>query len=283
MRFENNTMRSFDPDIIPHHEIHRLLVGGVAPRPIALVSSLDKDGGSNLSPFSFINVFGVNPAVLCFSPAFSGKTGMPKHTMLNILQTRECTVSIVTYEMVHQISLASAPYDRGVDEFTKSGLTKRASVKIAPPGVAESPFVMETKLLHHIDFGKAHGSANLMICEVVMLHVNENVLTEQGSVDPLLIDQVARLGGPYYTRAKRGIFALPQPGKPLAGIDRLPEEIRSSPILTGKHLAQLASLEELPEPLIENDSTIIVRHTQARELLEQGNVSEAWNVLLGKM
>ena len=274
-------MRSFDPDIIPHHEIHRLLVGGVAPRPIALVSSLDKHGASNLSPFSFFNVFGVNPAVLCFSPAYSGKTGNPKHTMLNILDTRECTVSIVTYEMVHQISLASAPYDRGVDEFTKSGLTKRPSVKVAPPGVAESPFVMEAKLLHHIDFGKRPGSANLMICELVMLHVNECVLTEQGGVDPLLIDQVARLGGPYYTRAKRGIFALPQPGTPLAGIDRLPEEIRSSPILTGRHLAQLASLEEIPSDTIEDESTMkTAAAPAAKELLEQGNVGDAWKALV---
>jgi len=114
-------MRSFDPDVIPYNEIHRLLVGGVAPRPIALVSTLDKEGRSNLSPFSFFNVFGVNPAVLCFSPSYSGKTGNPKHTMLNLLETKECTVSIVTFEMVHQISLASAPYERGVDEFIKSG------------------------------------------------------------------------------------------------------------------------------------------------------------------
>jgi flavin reductase (DIM6/NTAB) family NADH-FMN oxidoreductase RutF len=275
-------MRSFDPDVIPYNEIHRLLVGGVAPRPIALVSTLDKEGRSNLSPFSFFNVFGVNPAVLCFSPSYSGKTGNPKHTMLNLLETKECTVSIVTFEMVHQISLASAPYERGVDEFIKSGLTKRPSVKVAPPGVAESPFVMEAKLLHHIDFGKAHGSANLMICEVVMLHVSESVLTAQGGVDPLLIDQVARLGGPYYTRAKRGIFALPQPGAPLAGIDRLPEEIRSSPIFTGKQLAQLASLEELPNDVIENDSTMAARHTSAQALLEQGDVAAAWRTLAGR-
>jgi flavin reductase (DIM6/NTAB) family NADH-FMN oxidoreductase RutF len=274
-------MPSFDPDIIPHHEIHRLLVGGVAPRPIALVSSLDKSGASNLSPFSFFNVFGVNPAVLCFSPAYSGKTGQPKHTMLNILETRECTVSIVTYEMVHQISLASAPYDRGVDEFTKSGLTKRASIKVDPPGVAESPFVMEAKLVHHIDFDKRHGSANLMICEVVMLHVSESVLTEQGAVDPVLIDQVARLGGPYYTRAKRGIFALPQPGAPLAGVDRLPEEIRSSPILTGQNLAQLASLEEIPAGSIEDDATLESRHLLAKEYLDRGDVSGAWKTLTG--
>ncbi len=275
-------MRTFDPDTVPHHEIHRLLVGGVAPRPIALVSSLDASGVSNLSPFSFFNVFGVNPVVLTFSPAYSGQTGKPKHTMLNLLETRECTVSIVTFEMVHQISLASAPYDRGIDEFTKSGLTKLPSVKVSAPGVAESPFVMEAKLLHHIDFGKRPGSANLMVCEVVMLHVSEHVLTEHGGIDPHLIDQVARLGGPYYTRAKRGLFALPQPGKPLAGIDRLPEEIRSSPILTGKHLAQLASLEEIPNDMIEDDVSLEARHMAARESLDRGDVGSAWRTLAGK-
>jgi flavin reductase (DIM6/NTAB) family NADH-FMN oxidoreductase RutF len=275
-------MRSFDPDLISHQEIHRLLVGGVAPRPIALVSSQNKDGASNLSPFSFFNVFGVNPAILTFSPAYAGKSGMPKHTMLNILETRECTVSIVTYEMVHQISLASAPYDRNIDEFIKSGLTKRPSVKVAPPGVAESPFIMEAKLLHHIDFGGQPGSANLLICEVVMVHIKEKVLTEQGGIDPFLIDQVARLGGPYYTRAKRGIFALPQPGKPLVGIDRLPEEVRSSPILTGRHLAQLASLEDLPFDVVEDDSSIDTRHTAAREHLDNGDVAAAWHSLAGK-
>ncbi len=275
-------MRSFDPSVVDSPEIHRLLVGGVAPRPIALVSSLDRTGTSNLSPFSFFNAFGVNPAVICFSPAYSGKTGKPKHTMLNILETRECTVSIVTYEMVHQISLASAPYERGIDEFTKSGLTKLPSIKVAPPGVAESPFIMETRLLEHVDFGKGPGSANLMICEVVLIHVDELVLTAQGGIDPLAIDQVARLGGPYYTRAKRGVFALPQPGKPLVGIDRLPEEIRSSPILTGKHLAQLATLEMLPTESIDDDRTLERRHLAAREWLEQGNVDRAWKALVGE-
>ena len=274
-------MLTFDPAILPHSDIHRLLVHGVAPRPIALVSSMDKDGASNLSPFSFFNVFGVNPPVLCFSPAFSGKTGNPKHTMLNIDETRECTVSIVTYEMVHQISLASAPYERGVDEFVKSGLTKLPSTKVRPPGVKESPFVMEAKLLHHLDFGRALGSANMMICEIVMLHVKEEVFNEQGSIDPILMDQVARMGGPYYTRAKEGLFLLPQPGKPLAGIDRLPEEVLTSPILTGKHLAQLASLETIPYDIIGDTSTMKQRHEEARKLLDEGDVEGAWKTLAG--
>ena len=272
-------MRTFDPDIVPQSEIHRLLVGGVAPRPIALVSSLGKDGVSNLSPFSFFNAFGVNPPVICFSPAYSGKTGEPKHTMLNIDETRECTVSIVTYDMVHQISLASAPYERGVDEFVKSGLTKRASLKVAPPGVAESSFIMEARLLQHIDFGHKPGSANMMICEVVMVHVNDAVLNPEGGIDPRRIDQVGRLGGPNYTRAKEGLFMLPQPTQVLVGIDQLPEEIRSSPILTGKHLAQLASLPTIPTAHVSDSTTLHKRHTSAMELLEAGHVDLAWNVL----
>jgi flavin reductase (DIM6/NTAB) family NADH-FMN oxidoreductase RutF len=273
-------MRSFDPDIVSHSEIHRLLVGGIAPRPIALVATMDAHGRFNLSPFSFFNAFGVNPPVIVFSPAYSGKTGAPKHTMLNILETRECTVSIVTYDLVHQISLASAPYERGVDEFVKSGLSKRPSVKVAPPGVSESPFIMEARLIQHIDFGGKPGSANLMICEVVMVHVREKVLTAEDSIDPLQIDQVGRLGGPYYTRALDGIFVLPQPGKPLAGFDRLPDHIRGSSVFTGKHLAQLSSIEEIPE-IPDTITTDESNHTTAREHLEKGDVSAAWNVLTG--
>ena len=199
--------------------------------------------------------------------------------MLNIDETKECTVSIVTNEIVHQISLASAPYERDVDEFVKSGLTKRPSVRVAPPGVAESPFVMEAKLLHHLDFGHAPGSANMMICEVVMIHVKEEVFNEHGSIDPRLMDQVARLGGAYYTRAKEGIFSLPQPGKPLAGIDKLSVEILTSPILTGRHLAQLAALEEIPYEIQADPSTIKQRHEKARMYLDEGDIDAAWEAL----
>lgn len=275
-------MRNFDPDVVAHQDIHRLLVGGVAPRPIALVATMDTSGNVNLSPFSFFNVFGVNPAIVCFSPAYSGRTGKAKDTMLNLLDTRECTVSVVNFNIVHQISLASAPYERGVDEFVKSGLTKLPSVKVAPPGVAESPFVMEAKLLQHVAFGEEPGSANMMICEIVMLHVSDSVMNESGGIDPRLIDQVARLGGPYYTRARDGLFVLPQPGQILAGIDSLPEELRNSPILTGQHLAQLASLPAIPEDYPSNPSTVKTRHKKAALFLEQGDVSAAWTALVGE-
>jgi flavin reductase (DIM6/NTAB) family NADH-FMN oxidoreductase RutF len=275
-------MKTFDPAEMHHSEFHRLLVGGVAPRPIALVSSMDREGNSNLSPFSFFNVFGVNPAVCCFSPAFSGRTGAPKDTMLNLDETGECTVSIVTHDILHQVSLASAPYARGIDEFAKSGLTKRPSVKVRPPSVAESPFSMEAKLLHHLDFGRHPGSANMMVCEIVYLHIDERVFNPEGGIDPLKIDQVARLGGPWYTRAKEGLFKLPQPTKPLVGIDRLPEEIRTSPVLTGKEIAQLATIEDLPTGRYEDASTVHGRHSAARERLSEGDLDGAWSALLAE-
>jgi flavin reductase (DIM6/NTAB) family NADH-FMN oxidoreductase RutF len=273
-------VKTFDPGAMNHSEFHRLLVSGVAPRPIALVSSLDHEGRNNLSPFSFFNVFGVNPAVCCFSPAFSGRTGAPKDTSQNIDETGECTISIVTYEMVQQISLASAPYERGVDEFLKSGLTKRPSVLVAPPGVAESPFVMEVKLLHHLDFGRRPGSANMMICEILLLHVREEVFNESGGIDPRKMDQVARMGGGWYTRAREGLFAYPQPTKPLLGIDRLPEELRTSSILTGRDLALLATIEDAPAGMLGSPVTLEARHKAAQLHLVSGNVPAAWQALM---
>ena len=274
-------MLTFDPSQIPFQETHRLLLGGIAPRPIAFVGSVDKDGNPNLSPFSFFNAFGVNPPVICFSPAFSGKTGKPKDTLLNILETKECTVSIVTYDMVHQASLASAPFEKGIDEFIKAGFTKLQSQKVKPPGVAESPFVMEAKLLKHIEFGGKPGSANMLICEVLLIHVNESILNEKGSIDPRQIDQVARMGGVWYSRAAQGLFELPQPSKVIPGFDLLPDEIRKSPYLTGHDIAKLLNVEEIPQfPESVNPTTLKDRHLRAKELIENDDIDEAWKVLI---
>jgi flavin reductase (DIM6/NTAB) family NADH-FMN oxidoreductase RutF len=274
-------MLTFDPSEIPFQETHRLILGGIAPRPIAFVSSLDNEGKSNLSPFSFFNAFGVNPPVICFSPAFSGKTGKPKDTFLNILETKECTVSIVTYDMVRQASLASAPFERGVDEFIKAGFTKMPSRKVKAHGVMESPFIMEAKLLHHLDFGKRSGSANMLICEVLLIHVREDVLNEKGSIDPRKMDQVARMGGPWYSRAAQGLFELPQPSKIMPGFDLLPDEIRKSPYLTGHDIAKLLDVDEVPKISGKKDlSTIEDRHLRAKELIENDDIDEAWKVLM---
>lgn len=270
--------RTFDPSSIPFPETHRILLSGVAPRPIAFVGSQDREGRVNLSPFSFFNAFGVNPPVVCFSPAFAGKTGLPKDTLLNVLEARECTISIISHDMVHQASLASAPYAHGVDEFEKGGFTKLTSQKIAPPGVAESPFVMETKLLHHIDFGGKPGSANMLICEVLLMHVRDDVFNESGSIDPLRVDHVARMGGAWYTRAKEGAFQYPQPTSPLLGIDGLPEGLRNSSLLTGAELSKLAAITSLPE--IKADLSGDSVHQRLRDQLAAGvPVEEIWRSL----
>lgn len=273
-------MRTFDPASIPFHETHRLLLGGIAPRPVAFVGSLDKDGQPNLAPFSFFNAFGANPPVVCFSPAFSGKTGAAKDTLLNILETKECTISIVTYDMVHQTSLASAPFERGVDEFVKAGFTKYASQKVKAPGVAESPFIMEAKLVKHVDFGGLPGGANMLICEIVLFHISDDVFDEKNSIDPHKMDQIARMGGAWYTRAAHGLFSLPQPAHAVPGFDSLPREVRESAFLTGSDLARLLSYDfSTIEP--ENASESLEnRHKRAKELIEHDDLESAWKILL---
>jgi flavin reductase (DIM6/NTAB) family NADH-FMN oxidoreductase RutF len=269
------SVKTFDPSQMPFPETHRLLLGGIAPRPIAFVGSQDREGRVNLSPFSFFNAFGVNPPIVCFSPAFAGKTGAPKDTLLNVLETKECTISIISYDLVHQASLASAPYPRGVDEFEKGGFTKLASQRVGPPGVAESPFVMEAKLVHHVDFGGRPGSANLLICEILLMHVKEEVLDEKGSIDPVRLDHVARMGGAWYSRAKEGLFSYPQPTSPLLGIDRLPAPLRESSVLTGAELSRLASIASLPE-VSADLSAISVHENIKRQLAENQQVEDIW-------
>lgn len=272
--------RVFNPKEIPFHETHRLLLGGIAPRPIAFVGSIDKDGRPNLAPFSFFNAFGANPPIVCFSPAFSGKTGAPKDTFLNVQETGECTISIVTYDMVHQMSIASAPYERGIDEFTKSGFTKHTSHIVDAPGVSESPFIMEAKLLQHIEFGSLPGGPNMLICEVVLFHINRDVFTDANSIDPRLMDQVARMGGSWYTRAAHGLFELQQPTTISNSFDMLPDEIRNSSVLTGQDIAKLLQ-HPLPSITTKFDlSTSLQRHTRAKELLEFDDVESAWNILV---
>lgn len=272
----------FDPKEIPFPETHRLLLGGIAPRPIAFVGSLDKEGRANLAPFSFFNAFGANPPIVCFSPAYSGKTGASKDTLLNILETGECTISVVTYDMVHQTSIASAPFERGVDEFVKAGFTKHKSVVVKAPGVAESPFIMEAKLKKHIDFGALPGGANMLICEILRFHVDEDVFNEKNVIDPRKMDQVARLGASWYTRAAHGLFELPQPSAIVPGFDLLPDEIRKSPYLTGNDISRLLEAD-LPESLSVHQfdvESLQNRHERAKELIENGDIDSAWKALL---
>ena len=239
-------MRTIDPSSIPPAESHRYLLSCVAPRPIAFVGTQNAAGKVNLSPFSFFNAFGANPPVVAFSPAFRGTDGSAKHSFLNIKETGEFTVSVVSYAMAEQMSLASADWPGEVDEFVKAGFSKLPGVKVLPPGVAESPMVMECKLLQHVELGGKAASGNLMIGEVVMFHIKESVFDGKYPHHDRL-DLVARMGGPFYCRASGdAVFELPKPSGLGLGFDQLPENVRDSHVLTGNHLGKLAGSKEVP-------------------------------------
>ncbi|MBL7924105.1 MAG: flavin reductase family protein [Bacteroidia bacterium] len=296
------SFRTIDPREIKTQEMHAYMLGAIAPRPIAFVSSIDKDGLVNLSPFSFFNAFGSNPPMVIFSPALRGRDGHTKHTLENVRQVDEVVINIVSYDMVQQMSLASTEYPKGTNEFIKSGFSMQDSVMVKPPRVRESPAQLECKVRQIIQTGVRGGAANLVLCEIVLLHLREDVLGEQGSIDPFKIDQVARLGGNWYSRASRGLFEVPKPLTTLGmGVDRLPEEIRLSKVLTGNDLGLLGNTENLPtqeeissftgredvKKLFDtlggdSENLTMAVHLAAHHLLEKGQVNEAWNLLLAR-
>ena len=283
-------MPVIDPENISVSSLHGYLLGAVTPRPIALASTIDSAGRVNLSPFSFFNCFGSNPPILVFSPARRVRDNTTKHTHENILEVPEVVIHIVNYDMVQQVSLASTEYEKGVNEFVKAGFTEAPSVKVRPPRVNEAPVAMECKVRQVIPTGDQGGAANLIICEVVLMHVSDAILDENGKIDPVRLDAVARLGGDWYARIGReALFKVPKPvGKKGIGIDNIPATIRSSDVLTGNDLAQLANVEAIPSldvahPVFLTLGTSLSREGAARkakEFIAQGKVAEAWQVLL---
>ncbi len=240
-------MKRIDPKEASVNEVSKVLLGGVAPRPIALVSTLSLDGQRNLAPFSFFNAFGSNPPVVVFSPARRGRDGSVKDTYNNLIGTRECVIHAVTYSMVQQVSLASTEYPTGTDEFIKAGLTPVASEKVKPFRVAESPFQMECILRQMINVGDGPGSGNLAVCEVVLFHVAEDLFSD-GIIHPDNIDLVGRNSADYYTRAHgSAVFTVKKPiDRRGIGVDQLPKFIRCSHILSANNLGQLANTEQIP-------------------------------------
>jgi len=239
-------MLHYEPKDLSVPEVHRLLLGGVAPRPIALVSTISEDGINNLSPFSFFNAFGANPPIVAFSPSRRGRDATLKDTYNNLVATKECVIQSVTYSMVEQVSLASAEFPPDYDEFIKSGLTPIDSDLVKPKRVKESPFQMECKLLEMRSFGEGGASANLAICQVLKFHVAEDLFTK-GIIDPLKIDLVARMSGSFYSRAADGVFILEQPvGKKCIGYDQVPLHIRQSEIYSANDLGKFGSSESIP-------------------------------------
>lgn len=240
-------MKHIEPKDLPVKDVHQLLLGGVAPRPIALVSTVSKDGVVNLSPFSFFNAFGANPPTVAFSPSTRGRDGTKKDTYNNLVATGECVIQSVAHAMVEQISLASAEYSSDVNEFEKSGLTPVPSDLVKPPRVQESPFQMECRMIQMVSLGDGPASGNLAICEVLKFHVAED-LFENGIITPNRIDLVGRNSGNWYTRASgAAVFEVAKPlEKTGIGFDNLPPELLRSDVLTANNLAQLANSEAAP-------------------------------------
>ena len=294
-------MLTINPKEISIPQLHAYMLSSIAPRPIALASTIDKDGNINLSPFSFFNAFGSNPATLIFSPARRVRDNTTKHTLENVLEVPEVVINAVNYEMVQQTSLSSVEFPSGVNEFTKAGFTPLASQLVKPFRVKESPVQFECKVVEVKAMGDQGGAANLIICEIVLMHISDSVLNAQSRIDQHKIDLVARLGGDYYVRASgNALFEVHKPNtKPAIGIDQLPDVIRQSKILTGNNLGQLGNAEHLPgkEELAEihieaelqdlrerfyNDAESLEyhRHLLAKEYLDAGNVLAGWKVLL---
>lgn len=263
---------------LPVPKRHGLLLAAVAPRPIAFVSSVDKEGKVNLSPFSFFNVFSSNPPIMVFSPARSGRDGSEKHTHINVKEVPEVVINIVNYPMVEQMSLASTAYEKGVNEFVKAGFTEIASDVVKPPRVAEAPAAFECKVEQIIELGHEGSSGNLVICRVLRMHYREEYLDENKKVDTEKIDLVGRMGGAWYNRAKgKSLFQVAKPGRDRGiGIDQLPESIRNSEILSGNDLGRLGGISSLPthEQLV-----AISQESNVKGLVEDVSLSEQQKAL----
>lgn len=282
-------MITINPKDLSVPKLQAYLQSAVSPRPIAFVSSVDQAGNVNLSPFSFFNMFSMNPPILVFSPSRRVRDNSEKHTLENIREVDEVVINIVNYNIVQQTSLSSCDYPKGVDEFMKSGLTPVASQHVKPPRVTESPVAFECKVKQVISLGDGGGAGNLVLCEVLLMHINENIMDANGFIDPYKIDTVARMGQNYYCRANgESIFVVPKPNEKIGiGYDQLPESIRTSKILTGNDLGMLANVEQLPVKgnLTPEESEILKNstdsaHTLAHTYLLQGKVEDAWRVLL---
>ena len=288
-------MVSFIPQELSTGVLHSYLLSAIAPRPIAFASTIDADGNPNLSPFSFFNVFSANPPVLIFSPARRVRDNTIKHTLENVEAIKEVVINVVNYDMVHQMSLTSTEYPENVNEFEKAGLTMLPSDLIKPFRVAESPVQFECKVTEIVHLGTEGGAGNLVICEVVKLHISEEVLNSDQTINQEVLDLVARAGGSYYSRAKKGFFEIPKPLQNLGiGVDNMPDHVKNSMILTGNNLGMLANVETLPNkeevnkfvediseryPDIKNASHR-EKHKLARNYLSFGDVKSAWKLLL---
>ncbi|WP_271784346.1 flavin reductase family protein [Aquimarina algiphila] len=290
-------MVTIDPSQVSTGKLHGLLLGAIGPRPIAFASTIDENGRANLSPFSFFNVFSANPPILIFSPARRVRDNTTKHTLENAKLTGEVVINIVNYDIVQQMSLSSTEYAEDINEFIKSGLTMIDSEKVKAYRVGESPVQFECKVNQIVPMGEEGGAGNLIICEVLLMHINEEVLDKENKIDQHKIDLVARMGGNWYSRANMGMFEVLKPLSSIGiGVDSLPEEVIRSDIFTGNDLGKLANVAKIPEKIAalefvnkHNDikdkiqqANLIEIHKFVKQYLDQDDIDTAWNILAAK-
>ena len=288
-------MTSFEPKNCSIPQLQRLLSSSVAPRPIALASTISSGGQPNLSPFSFFNVFSTNPPILIFSPARRVRDNSTKHTLQNVEQVKEVVINVVSYDIIQQMSLSSTEYEKNINEFKKAGLKMLKSDLVKPFRVAESPVQMECKVNDIIPLGTQNGAGNLVICQVLKIHVCDRVLNDSNEIDQEKLDLVARGGGSYYIRAREGFLEIPKPLRSKGiGVDMLPGHIQNSSILTGNDLGILGNVEEIPSLKIVAEfwakseqkelknilKTTDDKHLKAKEFIQNKDVFKAWCVLL---
>ena len=288
-------MTSFEPKNCSIPQLQKLLSSSVAPRPIALASTISSGGQPNLSPFSFFNVFSTNPPILIFSPARRVRDNSTKHTLQNVRQVKEVVINVVSYDIIQQMSLSSTEYEKNINEFKKAGLKMLKSDLVKPFRVAESPVQMECKVNDIIPLGTQNGAGNLVICQVLKIHICDRVLNDSNEIDQEKLDLVARGGGSYYIRAREGFLEIPKPLRSKGiGVDMLPDHIQNSSILTGNDLGILGNVEEIPSLKIVAEfwakleqkelknklKTTDEKHLKAKEFIQNKDLFKAWCVLL---
>jgi flavin reductase (DIM6/NTAB) family NADH-FMN oxidoreductase RutF len=279
-------------------DVQNYLQHAIAPRPICFASTIDKDGHVNLSPYSFFNLFSSNPPIVVFSPARRVRDNSTKHTLQNVLEVPEVVINIVDYDMVQQMSLSSCDYDKYTNEFQKAGFTEEKSTLVRPPMVKESKIKLECKVNQVIPLGTEGGAGNLVIAEILMMHIDESVLNADNKIDQTKLDLVARLGANWYARVNaNNLFEVPKPNLNLGiGFDALPASIKNSAILSGNDLGMLANVSEMPfvDPTFHDDTLKNIiqyfsvnpddmekeLHNYAKKLLQNHQFDAAWQVLL---
>jgi flavin reductase (DIM6/NTAB) family NADH-FMN oxidoreductase RutF len=207
------------PQTAARKEMHRILLTSVAPRPIAWVSSINKDGRPNLAPHSYFNMICTEPAIVGFSSArrqgedrrLLGAEGL-KDTIRNIRETGEFVINVVTYALVEPMNLTSGEYESSVNEFEVARVTMAPSMCVRPPRVGESPIAFECKVYQILEFGTAEIGGTLVLGSIVNVHLGEEILTD-GKIDASKIDFVARMGGRLYCRTTDR-FEMTRPQRP---------------------------------------------------------------------